>query len=69
MQPQRWKMAVIIWMGIYPTTTLVLWLMSPFITEFPLPIKTLCLTLVVVPIMAFTILPMLTKAFRRWLQS
>ena len=67
MQPPRWKMAILIWLGIYPTITLVLWLLSPFIANFPLPLKTLCLTLVVVPIMVWVMLPNLQKLLRSWL--
>jgi hypothetical protein len=65
----RWKMAILIWLGIYPTVTLVFWLLSPFITTFPLPLKTLCVTLVVVPIMVWGILPNLQKLLRSWLQK
>jgi uncharacterized protein len=47
----RWKTAVMIWMGIYPTITTVFWLLSPIIAPFPIPLKTLCVTLIVVPTM------------------
>ncbi len=68
-QPPRWKKAVHIWIGIYPTTTAVLWVLSPFITTLPLPLKTLCLTLVVVPIMVWVMLPFWQKILKNWLES
>jgi hypothetical protein len=43
MQPPRWKMAIVIWLGIYPTATAVFWLLQPFIKDFPLLLKTFCL--------------------------
>jgi antibiotic biosynthesis monooxygenase (ABM) superfamily enzyme len=43
--------------------------MSPFIADFPLPLKTLCLTLIVVPIMAWVMLPNLQKLLRSWLMK
>lgn len=68
-QPPRWKMAVMIWLGIYPTITTALWVLSPFIRPLPLPLKTLCLTLVVVPTMVWVMLPLLQKILHKWLYS
>jgi len=56
-----------IWLGIYPTITTVLWLLSPIIANWPLPLRTLGLTLVVVPIMAWVMLPFLRKLLKNWL--
>ena len=60
-------MAVLIWLGIYPLITLVLWAVSPIIAPLPLPLKTLCLTLLVVPVMVWGMLPMLQKVLKNWL--
>lgn len=60
-------MAVLIWLGIYPLITLVLWVVSPIIAPLPLPLKTLCLTLLVVPVMVWGMLPMLQKVLKNWL--
>ncbi len=65
--PPRWKTAVIIWLGIYPTITTIIWLLSPFIADFPLPVKTLCLTLLAVPVMVWVMLPALQRMLRGWL--
>lgn len=61
-------MAILIWLGIYPTITTVLWLLSPVIASLPLPLKTLCLTLVVVPTMVWVVLPFLQKRLKNWLK-
>lgn len=68
-QAPRWKMAVLIWLGIYPTITAVLGILSPYIAHFPLPLKTLTLTLVVVPLMVWVVLPFLQKRLHRWLHG
>lgn len=60
-------MAILIWMAIYPTITLVLWASGPLLGPLPLPLRTLALTVVVVPFMVFIALPLLTKVFSRWL--
>ena len=65
----RWKTAVMIWLGIYPTITIILWVMSPFIAPLPVPLKTLCLTLLVVPTMVWIVLPFLQKLLKNWLHG
>jgi antibiotic biosynthesis monooxygenase (ABM) superfamily enzyme len=67
--PPRWKTAALIWLGIYPTITLVLFLLGPLIADFPLPLKTLCLTLIVVPIMVWVVLPFLQKLLGKWMMG
>jgi uncharacterized protein len=69
MQPPRWKMAIVIWLGIYPTATCVFWLLLPYVKDFPLPLKTLCLTLVIVPVMVYVMMPFWTKILRTWLDK
>ncbi|HOZ51366.1 MAG TPA: hypothetical protein PLU17_05885 [Chitinophagaceae bacterium] len=68
-QPKRWKLAIIIWIGIYPTITLVLATLGRYILPLDIPIylKTIPITLIVVPIMTFLILPNLQKVFGKWL--
>ncbi len=61
-------MAVLIWLGIYPVITLVLAFVAPYLTDFPLPVRTLILTLLVVPTMVFGVLPVLTRLLGGWLR-
>ena len=67
----KWKMAIVIWLGIYPTITLVLATLGQLILPLKIPIylKTIPITLVVVPIMVFIVLPFLQKLFNSWLQK
>lgn len=66
-QPPKWKFALLVWLGIYPTITTVLWLLSPYLVSLPLPLKTLCLTAVVIPTMVWIVLPFLQKNLKNWL--
>lgn len=69
-QPPRWKMAVLIWVAIYPTLTFLLFLIGDYINRISfLPLRTLVLTLIIVPLMVFVLLPALSKLLRRWLHS
>jgi antibiotic biosynthesis monooxygenase (ABM) superfamily enzyme len=65
--PPRHRMAVIVWLAIYPTITLLLALGGSSIAEWPLPFRTLALTLVAVPLMVFVLLPRLQRLFAPWL--
>ncbi len=69
MPPARWKFGVLTWMGIYPLITLLLWALSPALALMPLPLATLGLSLVLVSVMTFVVMPLLTRAFRPWLTA
>lgn len=66
-QPPRWKFAVMVWIAIYPTITLVSFLIGPYLKELPIPLRTLVLTLILVPLMVFIIMPNLQKLMGKWL--
>jgi antibiotic biosynthesis monooxygenase (ABM) superfamily enzyme len=65
--PPRHRLALIVWLAIYPTITLLLHLGGPVINDWPLPLRTLALTAVAVPLMVFVLLPVLQRAFAPWL--
>ena len=68
--PKKWKMAILIWIAIYPTVTLIFTLFGKQLMEIhPLPLRTLILTAVVVPLMAFVLIPSLQKLLGSWLQK
>lgn len=66
--PKKWKMAIIIWIAIYPTITILFTLLGkPLMQINPLPLRTLAITLLVVPLMVFVLIPILQKIFGKWL--
>jgi antibiotic biosynthesis monooxygenase (ABM) superfamily enzyme len=67
--PPRWKTAVLIWLAIYPTITLVLWLAGPRIAGWPLALRTLAITAVVVPLMVYVLMPAFQRVLRPWLRQ
>jgi hypothetical protein len=46
-----------VWLAIYPAITFLLWLAGPQIASWPLPLRTLLITAVLVPLMVFVLLP------------
>ena len=67
--PPRHRQALLVWLAIYPTITLLLALGGPVINDWPLPLRTLVLTGVAVPAMVFVLLPTLQRAFAGWLRA
>lgn len=66
--PKKWKMAVVIWLAIYPLITLIFALLgSKLILIEPLPLRTLLITVIAVPIMVFILIPTLQKLLNNWL--
>lgn len=66
--PPRWKMAIITWIAIYPIITILLLIIGPIILgHLPIPIVTLILSVTLVLLMTFIVMPLLTRAFRPWL--
>lgn len=68
--PKKWKMAILIWIAIYPTITLIFMFFGKDLLEIhPLPLRTFLLTLVVVPLMTFVLIPFLQKLLGNWLNK
>jgi antibiotic biosynthesis monooxygenase (ABM) superfamily enzyme len=65
--PPRHRFALLVWIAIYPTITLLLHLGGPVINDWPLPLRTLALTAIAVPLMVFVLLPALQRMFSGWL--
>ena len=67
--PNRHKMVFLTWIGLYPTITTVLWLLLPTLLEhFPLPVITLIVTAIVVPLMGYVVMPLVVRCCGAWLR-
>jgi antibiotic biosynthesis monooxygenase (ABM) superfamily enzyme len=67
-QPKRWKMAILVWLAIYPTITVLFLIFGEHLARIkPLPLQTLVTTGIVVPLMTFQVIPLLQKLLSRWL--
>lgn len=58
-----------VWLAIYPTITLVTFLIGDYIKQLPLPLKTLLLTGILVPLMVFILLPLLRNLLGNWVNK
>ena len=67
--PPRWKMVIATWIGVFPLLALLQWLAAPELTSLPLVIRVMLITLVVVTVMTYVVMPRLARLLKRWLYS
>lgn len=67
--PPRWKVAVVTWLGIFPTVYVLFVVTQDLLKSWPLLPRTLVLTLAVVVVMTWLVAPQLTRLLRPWLFS
>jgi antibiotic biosynthesis monooxygenase (ABM) superfamily enzyme len=65
--PVKYKMAFLIWCAIYPTINLLFFIFNGILAPYPMYIKTLVMTLILVPLMVYVFLPFIMKTFGKWL--
>lgn len=68
-KPPRNKMALITWLGIWPTASFFLYFLSPYLESLPYLLRSAIVTGLVVITMTYLLMPRLTKLFKEWLSS
>ena len=68
-KPIRTKMALLTWLGIWPTVSFLLFFIAPYLEGLPFLAKTGLITGAVVLIMTYLVMPQLAKKFNHWLHS
>jgi antibiotic biosynthesis monooxygenase (ABM) superfamily enzyme len=68
-QAPKWKFAIMVWIAIYPSITLLQFLIGESLLSLPIPLRSLFLTLILVPLMVFVLLPFLRKILDKWLHK
>jgi antibiotic biosynthesis monooxygenase (ABM) superfamily enzyme len=67
--PPRYKLALVTWAGAYGAITLILWLLGPAMAGWPLVLRTLLISVLMVTALTWVVLPALTRLFRAWLAA
>lgn len=65
--PPRARMALVTWMGIFPTVSLALWLIAPLLAPLPFLPRVALLTGLIVVTMTWVVMPRLTRLMRGFL--
>lgn len=69
MHPPRARMALVTWLGIFPTVSLVLWLVAPLLQALPFLLRTAVLTALIVVTMTWLVMPRLVRLLRGFLNQ
>jgi antibiotic biosynthesis monooxygenase (ABM) superfamily enzyme len=68
--PKKWKMAIVIWLAIYPLITIVFLSFGKYLVQInPIPLRTLVMTIILVPTMVFLLMPAIMKILGDWLRK
>ncbi len=67
--PARWKTAIVIALALFPASLLLAWLLGPVTSSWPLVVRVLLNTAILVPYMSWVGVPYLTRWLRGWLHA
>jgi uncharacterized protein len=65
--PPRYKLALLTWAGAWAVITLLLTVLGPAMAAWPLGLRTLVLSVVMVVVLTWLVIPALMRLFRNWL--
>jgi antibiotic biosynthesis monooxygenase (ABM) superfamily enzyme len=65
--PVRWKMVLTTFLGAFPCTLVIQWLVTPRTTAWPLPLRAAVFPVVLLPLLTYVVMPLLSRLLRRWL--
>jgi hypothetical protein len=65
--PPRYKMAIVTWLGVFFTISILNRLLVPLLAGLPVLLRTLLVTGLTVALLTYVIMPRLTQLFRKWL--
>jgi antibiotic biosynthesis monooxygenase (ABM) superfamily enzyme len=66
--PARWKMALLTWLGVWPTSWLVGTLVGPHLSNLPGLVSAAVIAAAIVLCLTWVIMPPLVKLFHPWLR-
>ncbi len=67
--PPKYKMMIIVWMSIFPSSLLLHYCLVPFLAKFHMIIQLAIISLTLVTLMTYVVMPLMAKLFHRWLHS
>jgi hypothetical protein len=67
--PPRWKMAIVTWLGVWPTVFIISQLVAPHLAQLHPLAASAIITMLVVVGLTWAVMPVLTKRLRPWLRQ
>lgn len=68
-QPPKYKTALLIWVALYPSLNVFLFIFGDALSTLPLLVRTFIISSVLVPLIAYVLMPFLTKTCATWLMK
>ncbi len=65
--PPKWKMSLLTWLAVFPGVVLLSKLYHALFPDFPAMLLTLLVTLTLVPLLTWVLMPNIVKLFKGWL--
>jgi len=66
-QPPKWTFAIAVWIAIYPAIVLLQFSLGSALKTMNIPLRSLIMTIILVPTMVFVLLPLVRKILGDWL--
>lgn len=60
-------MVLTTFLGAFPCTLLIQWLVTPRTAAWPLPLRAAVFPVVLLPVLTYLVMPLLSRVLRRWL--
>lgn len=57
------RLALLTWVGVYPVLTLAAWLTDPVLADAPVALRTLVMSVLMVPAMVYAVIPFMRRRF------
>ena len=67
--PRKHKMMVVVWLSVFPLSILLNYLLRPMISELHIVLQIAMISVVIVILMTYIVMPFMSKLFHRWLHS
>lgn len=67
--PSKYKMTVVVWLSVFPLSILLNYLLRPMISGLHITLQIAMISMVIVILMTYIVMPFMSKLFHRWLHS
>ncbi len=64
-QGGKTRLAIQTWIGVYPVLTVIALILEPILSDMEIPLRTLVMSVLMVPIMVFWIMPLIDRVARK----
>ena len=68
-QTPIWKVNLLVWLALYPSVMLLMWLSDPTLGNLPMPLNMLISNLITVLLTGYLLVPWLSRLYANWLST